>query len=39
MDMSRTIKILIATFVIVALWKVVFSGPSDVEYEYEPETQ
>jgi len=37
--MSRTVKILIALFVIAVLWKVVFSDSSDVdieEVEYEP---
>ncbi|ELY61770.1 hypothetical protein C493_01679 [Natronolimnohabitans innermongolicus JCM 12255] len=37
--MSRTVKILVALFVIAVLWKVVSSGSSDVdieEVEYEP---
>ena len=35
--MSRTIKLLIALVVLVVLWKVVFSGSTDVEaIEYEP---
>ncbi|SDQ89930.1 hypothetical protein SAMN04489842_1634 [Natronobacterium texcoconense] len=36
--MSRTVKVLVALFVVVVLWKVVFSS-SDVdveEIEYEP---
>lgn len=35
--MSRVRTILIATFVIALVWKVVLGGSSDVEYEYEPE--
>ncbi|RKD97217.1 hypothetical protein ATJ93_0200 [Halopiger aswanensis] len=35
--MSRTVKLLLALVVIVALWKVAFSGSSDVEeIDYEP---
>ncbi len=37
--MSRTVKLLVALFAIVVLWKVVSSGSSDVdieEIEYEP---
>ena len=37
--MSRTVKILIALFVIAVLWKVVAGGSSDVdieEVEYDP---
>ncbi len=38
--MSRTVKFLVALFVIAVLWKVVSSGSSDVdieEIEYEPD--
>ncbi|ELY38475.1 hypothetical protein C496_17672 [Natronorubrum tibetense GA33] len=37
--MSRTVKILVALFVIAVLWKVVLSGSSDVDIEevdYDP---
>ncbi|AGB37383.1 hypothetical protein Natoc_1576 [Natronococcus occultus SP4] len=34
--MSRVAKILIATFAIAVVWKVVLGGTSDVEYEYQP---
>lgn len=37
--MSRTIKMIVALFVIAVVWKVAFSGPSDVEYEYDPTDQ
>ncbi|SIR04104.1 hypothetical protein SAMN05421809_0174 [Natronorubrum daqingense] len=39
MYMSRTVKLLLALFVIAVLWKVVLGGSSDVEIEeveYEP---
>ncbi len=34
--MSRTIKILIALFVVAALYKVAAGGSSEVDVEYEP---
>ncbi|ELY74557.1 hypothetical protein C487_15414 [Natrinema pallidum DSM 3751] len=34
--MSRTAKIALALFVIAVLYKVAFSGSSDVEVDYEP---
>ncbi|SEV94985.1 hypothetical protein SAMN05216285_1250 [Natrinema salifodinae] len=36
MDMSRTIKIVLALVVIAVLWKVAFGGSSEVEVDYEP---
>ncbi len=34
--MSRTVKILLALIAIAVLYKVVLSGPSEVDVEYEP---
>ncbi len=34
--MSRTVKIILALFIVAVLWKVAFSGSSDVEVDYEP---
>ena len=34
--MSRTVKVLIALIVVAVLWKVLTSGSSDVEVDYDP---
>lgn len=34
--MSRTVKIVLALFVVAVLWKVALGGSSDVEVDYEP---
>jgi hypothetical protein len=34
--MSRTVKLVLALVVIAVLYKVAFSGSSDVEVDYEP---
>ncbi|ELY69539.1 hypothetical protein C489_04561 [Natrinema versiforme JCM 10478] len=34
--MSRTVKIVLALFVIAVLYKVAFGGSSDVEVDFEP---
>jgi len=34
--MSRTIKIVLALFVVAVLYKVAFGGSEDVEVDYEP---
>ncbi len=34
--MSRTVKIVLALFVIAVLYKAAFGGSSDVEVDYEP---
>ncbi len=34
--MSRTVKIVLALFIVAVLWKVAYSGSSDVKVDYEP---
>jgi hypothetical protein len=37
--MSRTIKMVLVLAALAVLWKLLFTSPSDVEYEYDPNVQ